>query len=96
MVSFNASAQAIDERDMVSWTSAMITVRYGETPFATQAFTQTRFTQNASRFQTTVFSLWGLYRLIPSTSVGIGYTVLTPINNRLLDILAVNFGTTCA
>ncbi len=89
LFSLNARAQAIDERDMVSWTSAMITVRFGETPFATQVFTQTRFTQNASQFQTTVFSLWGLYRFIPSTSVGIGYTLLTPINNRILDILAV-------
>jgi hypothetical protein len=87
--SLNAHAQPIDERDVVSWTSAMLTLRYGETPFTMQTFVQTRFTQNASRFQTTVFSLWGLYRLMPSTSIGIGYTILTPINNRLLDILAV-------
>jgi len=87
--SLNAHAQPIDERDVVSWTSAMLTLRVGETPFTMQTFVQTRFTQNASQFQTTVFSLWGLYRLMPSTSIGIGYTILTPINNRLLDILAV-------
>ncbi len=90
--SLNAHAQPIDERDVVSWTSAMLTLRFGETPFATQIFAQTRFTQNASRFQTTVFSAWGLYRLIPSTSISIGYTILTPINNRLLDIVALQLG----
>ncbi len=85
----NAAAQSIDEHDMVSWTSAMITVRFGETPYTVQTFAQTRFTQNATRFQTTVFSVWGLYRFIPSTSIGFGYTILTPINNRILDIVAV-------
>lgn len=67
----------------------MITLRFGETPYTMQTFVQTRFTQNATRFQTTVFSVWGLYRFIPSTSIGFGYTILTPINNRMLHILAV-------
>jgi hypothetical protein len=88
-VSLNASAQSIDEHDIVSWTSAMITLRFDETPYTIQAFAQTRFTQRATRFQTTVFSIWGLYRFLPSTSIGFGYTILTPINNRVLDILAV-------
>lgn len=88
LTSLDLRAQPIDEHDMVSWTSAMITLRFGKTPYTMQTFAQTRFTQNATRFQTTVFSVWGLYRFIPSTSVGIGYTILTPINNRVLDIVA--------
>ncbi|MFN3561915.1 MAG: DUF2490 domain-containing protein [Chloroherpetonaceae bacterium] len=85
----NSRGQSIDERDFVSWTSTMITLRFGNAPFAVQTFAQARFTQNAGRFQTTVFSVWGLYRFMPSTSFGVGYTILTPINNRLLDIVAV-------
>jgi hypothetical protein len=87
--SLNIRAQPVDEHDVVSWTTAMLTMRFDETPFAMQVFAQPRFTQNASRFQTTVFSVWGLYRLIPSTSIGVGYTILTPINNRLLDVVAL-------
>ncbi|MFQ3598683.1 MAG: DUF2490 domain-containing protein [Chloroherpetonaceae bacterium] len=87
--SLSANAQPIDEHDVVSWTSAMLTLRFGETPYTVQTFAQTRFTQNVTRFQTTVFSVWGLYRVIPSTSIGFGYTILTPINNRVLDILSV-------
>lgn len=67
----------------------MITLRFGETPYSMQAFAQMRFAQNSTRFQTTVFSVWGLYRVVPSTSIGVGYTILTPINNRLLDIVAL-------
>ena len=91
LLSLNANAQSIDEHDVVSWMSAMITLRFGETPYVMQTFAQTRFTQQARRFQTTVFSIWGLYRFLPSTSIGFGYTILTPINNRVLDIFAVQF-----
>ncbi len=87
--SLNSPAQPIDERDFVSWTSTMITLRFGNSPYTVQTFAQTRFTQNATQFQTTVFSIWGLYRIMPSTSIGVGYTILTPINSRLLDIAAL-------
>ncbi len=84
----NARAQS-NEHDVVMWTSAMITYQFSQTPYTIQTFIQTRFIQNATQFQTAVLSIWGLYRFMASMSVGIGYTILTPINNRILDILAL-------
>ncbi|MCS7012167.1 MAG: DUF2490 domain-containing protein [Chloroherpetonaceae bacterium] len=76
------------EHDLVSWSGAMLTVRFGESPWSAQVFVQNRMVQNLSQFQTVVFLLYGLYRFVPSSSVGAGYIFLTPINNRILDIFS--------
>lgn len=82
-----ARSQTI-EHDVVSWSGAMLTLRFGESPWSAQVFVQSRIVQNLSRFQTVMFLVYGLYRFVPSTSFGAGYIFLTPINNRMLDIFS--------
>ncbi len=45
-------------RDIVSWTSEMVILRFDKGPFTVQAFAQICFTQNIAQFQTIVLSLW--------------------------------------
>jgi hypothetical protein len=66
----------------------MVTVRFGESPWSVQVFAQNRMINRLSQFQTVVFLVYGLYRVVPSTSLGAGYIILTPINNRILDIFS--------
>lgn len=82
-------AQTVDERDFVSWTTAIVTIRLDDAPYSFQAFAQARLTQNASRFQAAVFNVFGFYRVAQPVSVGLGYTIQTPINDRILDIVAL-------
>lgn len=82
-----ARAQSV-EHDLVNWSGAMVTARFGDSPWSAQFFVQNRMIKNLSQFQTVVFLLYGLYRVVPSTSIGAGYIFLTPINNRVLDIFS--------
>ncbi|RFM23492.1 MAG: DUF2490 domain-containing protein [Candidatus Thermochlorobacter aerophilum] len=87
LLSSSALAQTI-EHDLVNWSGAMVTVRFGESPWSMQVFAQSRMINGLSQFQTVVFLVYGLYRVVPSTSLGAGYIILTPINNRILDIFS--------
>ncbi|MDX2128324.1 MAG: DUF2490 domain-containing protein [Chloroherpetonaceae bacterium] len=72
--------------DAASWSSGLAIVRFKETPLSFNGFVQVRFIQNSTQFQTTVFSGLLNYRISPDFSAGLGYTALTPINNRILEI----------
>ncbi|MFN3385819.1 MAG: DUF2490 domain-containing protein [Candidatus Thermochlorobacter sp.] len=87
LLPLRAHAQTV-EHDLVNWSSAMVTTRIGDSPWSVQFFVQNRMIKNLSQFQTVVFLLYGLYRVVPSTSIGAGYIFLTPINNRVLDIFS--------
>lgn len=90
--SLKTQAQVVDERDVVSWTTAIVTVRCDSAPHSFQVFSQARLTQNASRFQSMVFAAFALRRVFSSASIGLGFTLQSPVNDRLLTIVALQLG----
>ena len=72
--------------DGATWTGIQTVLRFKETPLSLTGFVQVRVIENSTAFQTTVLSGLLGYRVSPEVSVALGYTALTPINNRILEI----------
>jgi hypothetical protein len=80
------NAQSFSQ-DVVLWTGATITFQPQDSRWSALTFFQLRLINASRDFQTGVGTTIVNYRSADITTVGIGYTALTPINERFTDIL---------